>query len=41
MKAMIGLLRPSAGTIHFGESDYWQATDEERMEIGRRFGACP
>ena len=38
MKAMIGLLRPSAGTIHFGESDYWQASDEERMEIGRRFG---
>jgi len=38
MKAMIGLLPPSAGTIHVGNEDYWQATAERRAEIGRRFG---
>ncbi len=38
MKALIGLLRPSAGTIHVGDTDYWAATEEERTEIGRRFG---
>ena len=38
MKAMIGLLRPSAGTIRFGDIDYWAATEERRTEIGRRFG---
>lgn len=38
MKALIGLLRPSAGTIHVGDIDYWAATEERRTEIGRRFG---
>ena len=38
LKAMIGLLRPSAGTIHVGDEDYWAASDERRAEIGRRFG---
>jgi phospholipid/cholesterol/gamma-HCH transport system ATP-binding protein len=38
LKAMIGLLRPSVGTIHVGDEDYWAASDERRAEIGRRFG---
>jgi phospholipid/cholesterol/gamma-HCH transport system ATP-binding protein len=38
LKAMIGLLRPSAGTILVGEEDYWAASDERRTEIGRGFG---
>jgi phospholipid/cholesterol/gamma-HCH transport system ATP-binding protein len=38
MKALIGLLRPSAGTIHVGDVDYWAATEDQRTEIGRRFG---
>ncbi len=38
MKTLIGLLRPSAGTIHVGDIDYWAATEERRTEIGRRFG---
>ena len=37
-KAMIGLLRPSAGTIHVGAEDYWAQSDERRAEIGRGFG---
>ena len=38
LKAMIGLLRPSAGTFHVGEEDYWAASDQRRAEIGRGFG---
>jgi phospholipid/cholesterol/gamma-HCH transport system ATP-binding protein len=38
MKTMIGLLRPIAGSIHVGDEDYWNVTEERRSEIGRRFG---
>jgi phospholipid/cholesterol/gamma-HCH transport system ATP-binding protein len=38
MRAMIGLLKPSAGTIHVGDEDYWAASEARRAEIGRRFG---
>ncbi len=38
LKAMIGLLRPTAGAIQVGDEDYWAASDERRAEIGRRFG---
>jgi phospholipid/cholesterol/gamma-HCH transport system ATP-binding protein len=38
LKAMIGLLRPSAGRIRVGAEDYWAASDERRAEIGRGFG---
>jgi phospholipid/cholesterol/gamma-HCH transport system ATP-binding protein len=38
MKAMIGLLRPAAGTILVEGEDYWATTEERRVEIGRRFG---
>ncbi|HLY58858.1 MAG TPA: ATP-binding cassette domain-containing protein [Stellaceae bacterium] len=38
LKAMIGLVRPSAGTIRVGAEDYWAASDERRAEIGRGFG---
>ena len=38
MKTMIGLLRPTAGTIYVGDVDYWAASEARRTEIGRRFG---
>jgi phospholipid/cholesterol/gamma-HCH transport system ATP-binding protein len=38
LKALIGLLRPSAGTVSFGADDYWSLDDARRAEIGRRFG---
>lgn len=38
LKAMIGLLRPGAGTIHVDGEDYWAADDAHRAEIGRGFG---
>ena len=38
MKTMIGLLRPSAGTVHIRGEDYWAADDERRAEIRRRCG---
>lgn len=38
LKAMIGLLRPSAGVIQVGGEDYWAADDARRAEIGRSFG---
>ena len=38
MKTMIGLLPPHAGTIEYGDEDYWRADNERRASIGRRFG---
>ncbi len=38
MKTMIGLLQPTAGSIHIGNESYWAATEQRRTEIGRRFG---
>jgi phospholipid/cholesterol/gamma-HCH transport system ATP-binding protein len=38
LKAMIGLLRPTAGSIRVGEEDYWAATDARRAQIGQGFG---
>ena len=38
LKALIGLLRPTAGHILFGREDYWAATKGRRADISRRFG---
>src|SRR5471032_3319295 len=38
LKSMVGLLRPTAGTIHVAKEDYWGATSARRTAIGRRFG---
>jgi len=38
MKAMIGLLRPTAGLILFNGEDYWAATEQRRTDLGRRLG---
>jgi phospholipid/cholesterol/gamma-HCH transport system ATP-binding protein len=38
LKAMIGLLRPAAGSILVQGEEYWAATEARRTEIGRRFG---
>ncbi len=38
LKALIGLLRPSAGRVMVGDEDYWAASRARRAAIGRRFG---
>jgi len=38
LKAMVGLLRPAAGSVIVDDEDYWAASEERRTEIGRRFG---
>jgi phospholipid/cholesterol/gamma-HCH transport system ATP-binding protein len=38
MKTLIGLLKPSAGSVYVGDEDYWGASGQRRTEIGRRFG---
>jgi phospholipid/cholesterol/gamma-HCH transport system ATP-binding protein len=38
LKAMIGLLRPTAGAFRVGKEDYWAATEARRAEIDRGFG---
>lgn len=38
LKALVGLLRPSAGAVYFGADDYWSLAETRRAEIGRRFG---
>lgn len=39
LKSLIGLLRPTAGTVLVDGEDYWAATSARRTEIGRqRFG---
>jgi phospholipid/cholesterol/gamma-HCH transport system ATP-binding protein len=38
LKAMVGLLRPSSGTVIVDGEDYWAATGERRSVMGRRFG---
>lgn len=37
-KALIGLLRPSAGTICVNGEDYWACSEQRRAHLGRRFG---
>jgi phospholipid/cholesterol/gamma-HCH transport system ATP-binding protein len=38
LKALIGLLRPSAGAVRFGAEDYWALEQRQRDHCGRRFG---
>jgi phospholipid/cholesterol/gamma-HCH transport system ATP-binding protein len=38
LRAMTGLLRPSAGTVCYGDLDYWSSSDAQREQIGRSFG---
>jgi phospholipid/cholesterol/gamma-HCH transport system ATP-binding protein len=38
LRAMIGLLRPSAGDICFDDVNYWSLSPAQREEGGRRFG---
>jgi phospholipid/cholesterol/gamma-HCH transport system ATP-binding protein len=38
LKSMIGLLRPSAGSIMVDSENYWAGTAARRTAIGRRFG---
>jgi phospholipid/cholesterol/gamma-HCH transport system ATP-binding protein len=38
LKALIGLLRPSAGSVHVNGEDYWAVRAAERADLDRRFG---
>ncbi len=38
LKSLIGLLRPSAGTVCFGSQDYWSMEEAQRQAFGRRIG---
>ena len=38
LKALIGLLRPTAGAVHFGARDYWSLDQAHRDDCGRCFG---
>jgi len=38
LRALIGLLRPSAGSVLFDGEDYWALAEEQRAIRGRRFG---
>jgi phospholipid/cholesterol/gamma-HCH transport system ATP-binding protein len=38
LKALIGLLRPSVGTIHVNGENYWATSEQRRADLGRRFG---
>jgi phospholipid/cholesterol/gamma-HCH transport system ATP-binding protein len=38
LKALIGLLRPTAGVVHFGDQDYWSLDQAQRDDLGRCFG---
>jgi len=38
LRAMIGLLRPGAGSVLVAGEDYWAASEARRAAIGRRYG---
>ncbi|MBV8535891.1 MAG: ATP-binding cassette domain-containing protein [Alphaproteobacteria bacterium] len=38
LKSMIGLLRPTAGTVVIEGEDYWRLGEDRRAELSRRFG---
>ena len=38
LKHMIGLNRPAAGEIWFGDQNVWALSDEARQALSRRFG---
>ena len=38
LRAMIGLMRPSAGSVLIAGEDYWAANEARRAAIGRRYG---
>lgn len=38
LRAMVGLLRPSAGNVVYGDEALWSVDDEQRAAIQRRFG---
>lgn len=38
LRHMIGLKEPAGGTIHFHDTNFWEASDEQRDQIMRRCG---
>jgi len=38
LKHLVGLMEPAAGTIHYGDIDFWKSDEETRMAIMKRIG---
>jgi phospholipid/cholesterol/gamma-HCH transport system ATP-binding protein len=38
LRHMVGLLRPAAGTVNYDGESFWDADDDRRAAISRRFG---
>jgi phospholipid/cholesterol/gamma-HCH transport system ATP-binding protein len=38
LKHLVGLKAPAAGTIHYGDIDFWESDEETRMAIMKRIG---
>lgn len=38
LKHLVGLMRPAAGSIHYGETDFWKSPEQERMAIMKNIG---
>jgi len=38
LRCMIGLVRPAAGEVRYGDTSFWVAEDDERSAIQRRLG---
>jgi len=38
LRHLIGLKEPAAGTIHFRDTDFWAASEDQRSQIMRRCG---
>jgi len=38
LKHLVGLMRPAAGTIHYGKTDFWKSPEHERMAIMKNIG---
>tara|TARA_Y100000588_G_C14077102_1_gene848425 strand:- start:13 stop:789 length:777 start_codon:yes stop_codon:yes gene_type:complete len=38
LKSLVGLLEPVAGSIEYGDQDFWESDNRKRDEISRSFG---
>jgi len=38
LRHLIGLMPPAAGSVHFGDVDFWRVGEEERARLMRRMG---
>jgi phospholipid/cholesterol/gamma-HCH transport system ATP-binding protein len=38
LRHLIGLKRPSKGTVYYSDTDFWSLNEEQRRQFSRRFG---